>query len=88
MTKDIVRIAVLVSGGGTNLQAVIDGIENGMIRNVEIVRVISSNPEAYSLERARKERAEVLKAIDAGAPVEPGRLKVRIRTRWRRRKAS
>lgn len=41
-----------------------------------------------SLERARKERAEVLKAIDAGAPVEPGRLKVRIRTRWRRRKAS
>lgn len=54
--KEKVRITVLVSGGGTNLQAVIDGIESGMIRNAEIVRVISSNPEAYSLERAKKHR--------------------------------
>jgi phosphoribosylglycinamide formyltransferase-1 len=52
--NDRVNITVLVSGGGTNLQAVIDGIENGLIRNAEIVRVVSSNPEAYSLERARE----------------------------------
>lgn len=50
----MLRISVLVSGGGTNLQAVIDGIEDGSIRNAEIVRVISSNPGAYALERAVK----------------------------------
>ncbi|MDD3168389.1 MAG: phosphoribosylglycinamide formyltransferase [Eubacteriales bacterium] len=50
----MLRISVLVSGGGTNLQAIIDGIESGSIQGAELVRVISSNPEAYSLERARK----------------------------------
>jgi phosphoribosylglycinamide formyltransferase-1 len=50
----MLRISVLVSGGGTNLQAIIDGIENGSIGNAKIVRVISSNPKAYSLERAEK----------------------------------
>lgn len=39
-----------------------------------------------NLAKARKEREKVLKAIDAGAPVEPGKYKVRIKTRWRRRK--
>lgn len=48
------RIAVLVSGGGTNLQAVIDAVEAGEIENVEIVGVISNNKGAYALERARK----------------------------------
>lgn len=47
------RIAVCVSGGGTNLQAVIDGILQGAITNAEIVRVISNNPKAYALERAK-----------------------------------
>jgi phosphoribosylglycinamide formyltransferase-1 len=44
----------MVSGGGTNLQAILDGVENGTIRNTEIVAVISNNPNAYALERAKK----------------------------------
>lgn len=56
----MLRITVLVSGGGTNLQAVIDGIENGSIPDARIVRVISSNPNAYSLERARKHNIEAM----------------------------
>ena len=47
------RIAVLVSGGGTNLQALIDAERAGKIRNGKIELVLSSNPEAYALERAR-----------------------------------
>lgn len=50
----MLRISVLVSGGGTNLQAIIDGIECGSIQGAELVLVISSNPDAYSLERAKK----------------------------------
>ncbi len=50
----MLRIVVCVSGGGTNLQAIIDGIKSGRIRNAEIVRVISNNPNAYALERAGK----------------------------------
>ena len=56
----MLRIAVLVSGGGTNLQAVIDGVEGGSIRGAEVVRVISSNPNAYALERARKHNIEAM----------------------------
>jgi len=48
------KVVVLVSGGGTNLQAVIDGIENGTIRNTKITGVISNNRNAFALERARK----------------------------------
>lgn len=48
----MLRIAVCVSGGGTNLQAIIDSIKSGKLENVEIVRVISNNPKAYALERA------------------------------------
>ena len=47
------RIAVLVSGGGTNLQAIIDGINNGTINNTEIVEVLSNNANAYALTRAQ-----------------------------------
>ncbi|MCJ7856938.1 phosphoribosylglycinamide formyltransferase [Lachnospiraceae bacterium NSJ-143] len=50
----MLKIGVLVSGGGTNLQAIIDSIESGYIKNAEIVTVISSNPEAYALKRAEK----------------------------------
>lgn len=46
------RIAVLVSGGGTNLQAIIDKIADGTVTNTEIVGVISNNPGVYSLTRA------------------------------------
>lgn len=50
----MLRIGVLVSGGGTNLQAIIDAIHNGIITNAEIEVVISNNPNAYALERAKK----------------------------------
>ncbi len=49
----MLKIAVLVSGGGTNLQAVIDAIDNGTITNAEITAVISNNKNAFALERAR-----------------------------------
>ena len=48
------NIVVLVSGGGTNLQALIDAEKRGEIKNGKITCVISSNPEAYALERAKK----------------------------------
>lgn len=48
------NIAVLVSGGGTNLQAIIDQIENDTLRNVSIVTIISSSHTAFALERAQK----------------------------------
>ncbi len=47
------RIAVLVSGGGTNLQALIDAQKNGIINSGEIKLVISNKPEAFALERAK-----------------------------------
>ena len=50
----MLKLAVLVSGGGTNLQAIIDGIADGTITNTEIGVVISNNPGAYALERAKK----------------------------------
>ena len=46
------KIAVFVSGGGTNLQAIIDNIKSGALPNVEIALVIASNDKAYALERA------------------------------------
>lgn len=48
----MLKLTVLVSGGGTNLQAIIDRIADGTIRNAEIVKVISNNPGVYALERA------------------------------------
>lgn len=47
------KAAVLVSGGGTNLQAIIDAKASGLIRNAEISLVISNNPSAYALTRAK-----------------------------------
>jgi phosphoribosylglycinamide formyltransferase-1 len=49
----MLKLAVLVSGGGTNLQAIIDGIKAGTITNAKIDIVISNNPGVYSLERAK-----------------------------------
>ncbi|SNU05266.1 formyltetrahydrofolate-dependent phosphoribosylglycinamide formyltransferase [Lachnospiraceae bacterium] len=48
------RVLVLVSGGGTNLQAIIDRVQDGTIKDTEIVGVISNNYGVYSLERAEK----------------------------------
>ena len=50
----MLRVGVLVSGGGTNLQAILDAIDNGKITNAEVVVVISNNPGAYALERAKE----------------------------------
>ena len=52
------NIAVLVSGGGTNLQALIDAQNEGIIKSGKITCVISSNPDAYALERARNNNIE------------------------------
>ena len=49
----MLKIAVCVSGGGTNLQAIMDAIDNGTITNAEISVVISNNRNAYALERAK-----------------------------------
>ncbi|MBP3476090.1 MAG: phosphoribosylglycinamide formyltransferase [Lachnospiraceae bacterium] len=50
----MLKILVCVSGGGTNLQAIIDSVNQGAITDTEIVRVISNNKNAYALERAKK----------------------------------
>lgn len=50
----MLKTVVLVSGGGTNLQAIFDAIDAGKITNAEISAVISNNANAYALERARK----------------------------------
>ena len=50
----MLKVAVLVSGGGTNLQAILDSIKDGRITNAEVVEVISNNKGAYALERAAK----------------------------------
>lgn len=56
----MLRIAVMVSGGGTNLQAIIDGVADGTITNAEISVVISNNPGVYALERARNAGIDAL----------------------------
>ena len=50
----MLRIAVMVSGGGTNLQAIIDGVKDKTITNTEIAAVISNNANAYALTRAKE----------------------------------
>lgn len=56
----MLRIAVMVSGGGTNLQAIIDGIKDGTITNTEIAAVISNNAGAYALTRAEENGIKAL----------------------------
>ena len=56
----MLKVAVLVSGGGTNLQAILDAIDNGTITNAEVSVVISNNRDAYALERARKHNIEAV----------------------------
>ena len=50
----MLRVGVLVSGGGTNLQAILDAVDNGTITNAKVEVVISNNSGAYALERAKK----------------------------------
>lgn len=56
----MLRVGVMVSGGGTNLQAILDSIDNGMIRNARVEVVISNNRNAYALERARNHGIEAV----------------------------
>ena len=56
----MLRVGVMVSGGGTNLQAILDAVDAGEITNAEIAVVISNNPGAYALERAKKHGVEAL----------------------------
>ena len=56
----MLKIAVCVSGGGTNLQAILDAIDNGTITNAEVKVVISNNKNAYALERAKNHGIENL----------------------------
>ncbi len=66
----MLRVAVLVSGGGTNLQALINAQLKGSLGNAQIVRVISNKADAYALERAKKSgiktAAIVRKAFESG----------------------
>lgn len=54
------RIAVIVSGGGTNLQALLDAQRNGALKSGEIVFVVASNPGAYALVRAKNAGVEAM----------------------------
>lgn len=56
----MLKICVCVSGGGTNLQAIIDAIEEGTITNAKIARVISNNKGVFALERAQKHGIDAL----------------------------
>ena len=56
----MLRVGVMVSGGGTNLQAILDAIDAGRITNAQIAVVISNNPGAYALERAKNHGVEAL----------------------------
>ena len=60
------KIAVFVSGGGTNLQAIIDNTKTGILQDIEIVLVLSSSPSAYALKRAKENGIEsvVMRASD------------------------
>lgn len=49
----MLKVLVCVSGGGTNLEAILEAVENGNIRDTKVVRVISNNPGVYALERAK-----------------------------------
>lgn len=56
----MLRLAVLVSGGGTNLQAILDAIDEETITNAEVSVVISNNAGAYALERAKKKKIDAV----------------------------
>ncbi len=56
----MLRVVVMVSGGGTNLQAILDAVDEGRITNAEVVGVISSSRKAYALERAANHGVEAV----------------------------
>lgn len=70
--KDKVSVGVLVSGGGTNLQAIIDAVNSGIIKSAKVELVISNNPGAYALTRAEKNsiKTAVITKKESGSPEE------------------
>lgn len=56
----MLKLGVLVSGGGTNLQAILDAVDKGEITNAEVTLVVSNNAGAYALERAKKHGVEAV----------------------------
>ena len=62
----MLRVLSMVSGGGTNLQAIIDSVKNGMITNTELVGVISNNKNAYALTRAKENGLRVKRSVQSG----------------------
>ena len=68
--KDKAKVAVLVSGGGTNLQAIIDAVNSGIINSAQLQIVISNNPGAYALERAKNNgiKTAVITKKECGGP--------------------
>ena len=58
--KEKVKIAVLVSGGGTNLQAILDAQKSGIIKSGEVVLVVSNKPDVYALKRAENAGVEAV----------------------------
>lgn len=66
------KIAVLVSGGGTNLQALLDAQDAGTLTSGEIVLVVSNNPKAYALERAKLRGVEALALSKEDYPTQAG----------------
>lgn len=76
----MLRVAVCVSGGGTNLQAILDSVDTGVITNTEISLVISNKPDAYALERAEKKGicTQVLAPKEYADREEFGRELVRV----------
>ena len=74
----MLKISVMVSGSGSNLQAIIDAMDCGQIKDAEIVQVISSNPEAFALKRAEKHKIKGLVIGKKEFPVEEDRNKAII----------
>ena len=56
----MLKIGILVSGGGTNFQAIVNAIETGNLVDTQIVTLVSSNPNAYALERAKRHNIDAV----------------------------
>ena len=67
----MLKLAVLVSGGGTNLQAIMDAIDRGLINGAKIRTVISNNADAYALERGVKVSGATVHFVDEGTDTGP-----------------
>ena len=79
MLKNVARIAVLVSGGGTNLQALIDAQAAGKLKHGEIVFVVSNKADAYAIQRARRAGIETMVITGSQATFESALLSTLMR---------